>query len=569
MAAPESTALPAAPSRADDGETFAAKADAFVGALEPFRQQLQEQADFVDLQITEFDSNLNQAVADATQTAVDASATAQASAATATQAESNAETYRSEAQDARDSALAVVNFAGKWSDLAGALNNPATVFHNGAYWNLLNDLGDVTASEPANDNGDWLFVYTNAELRRKLLDEATLYADFVNGDYRLYEGVSAGVVRGKAFSDLFTYARNSSAFGLGAGGLEEVVVDTPRFVYSPESGKRLGLLSWGPRTNLLSHSQTLDNSVWVKQSSGLGSLPIVTPNAAVAPDGGLADQVDFELNGGTTTSDFSQLQHDYQPASAKHALSIYGRVVGQSSKTFSLVGPGGGQKTVEITPDWRRLTDVGTGVGKVRLRLRGSEGTSDSASVYLWGAQLEQAPYPSDYIKTDTAQVTRDGESCSRTLAGEIGDRELTIYSEFQVSGLEDTLRQGIICLVNAALDSWLLISVDLTGVIRISMRADGGTPYNDNSPFPILIGQPNKVALSIEGGLVRVSLNGSPVFSVNHPSPLPFVSEMRLGRFDTNPAWLNGSLGVVAALPVALTAQQLSSITQPEVAND
>ena len=51
MAAPISTALPAAPSASDAPSVFEEKAFAFVGALESFRVELQAQADFVNAEI--------------------------------------------------------------------------------------------------------------------------------------------------------------------------------------------------------------------------------------------------------------------------------------------------------------------------------------------------------------------------------------------------------------------------------------------------------------------------------------------------------------------------------------
>lgn len=79
--------------------------------------------------------------------------------------------YRNEAEGLRDdtatltdTALAASNFKGKWSDLTGSLNIPASVYHGDRYWILLADLADVTASEPAEANADW------AELSIDLLD---------------------------------------------------------------------------------------------------------------------------------------------------------------------------------------------------------------------------------------------------------------------------------------------------------------------------------------------------------------------------------------------------------------
>lgn len=57
-------------------------------------------------------------------------------------------------QNASDAALAAANFRGAWSSLTGALNVPSSVNHNGNNWLLLNNLADVTTSEPG-VSADW------------------------------------------------------------------------------------------------------------------------------------------------------------------------------------------------------------------------------------------------------------------------------------------------------------------------------------------------------------------------------------------------------------------------------
>lgn len=54
-------------------------------------------------------------------------------------------------------ALSAANFSGTWASLTGALNVPAAVFHNGAYWMLLNNLANVTTSQPG-VSADWQVV---------------------------------------------------------------------------------------------------------------------------------------------------------------------------------------------------------------------------------------------------------------------------------------------------------------------------------------------------------------------------------------------------------------------------
>jgi hypothetical protein len=118
------TPLPLPPTR-QDPINFAARADAFLAALPDFQIELNILASELD----SIGSN-------------------------ATQSEINAAQSATDAQDAATAAGSFANYKGLWSSLTGALNKPASVKHNGKYWNLLNNLADVTASEPG-VSGDW------------------------------------------------------------------------------------------------------------------------------------------------------------------------------------------------------------------------------------------------------------------------------------------------------------------------------------------------------------------------------------------------------------------------------
>ena len=54
-------------------------------------------------------------------------------------------------------AIAAADFKGSWSTLTGALNKPASVYHQGYYWALLNNLANVTTSQPG-VSADWVKV---------------------------------------------------------------------------------------------------------------------------------------------------------------------------------------------------------------------------------------------------------------------------------------------------------------------------------------------------------------------------------------------------------------------------
>ena len=81
------------------------------------------------------------------------------------------EGFASAAQGAAEAAASSANFKGQWINLTGALNIPATVEHNGVLWILLNNLPDVTLSEPTSGNSDWL---SDSKLYSEVNSDATV-----------------------------------------------------------------------------------------------------------------------------------------------------------------------------------------------------------------------------------------------------------------------------------------------------------------------------------------------------------------------------------------------------------
>jgi len=70
-------------------------------------------------------------------------------------------------------AAATANFKGRWSELSGPLSIPASVYHDGSYWQLLNSLADVSTSEPG-VTGDWLGTETEILSWTTITGSATL-----------------------------------------------------------------------------------------------------------------------------------------------------------------------------------------------------------------------------------------------------------------------------------------------------------------------------------------------------------------------------------------------------------
>lgn len=152
--------LPVHPSRGDDPDNFRPEADAFVAALPSFGTQLNSLASNVYDNAVEAEAEATAAAASAVDATNNGAAQVTLAAAQVTLATTEADRAESEADRAQgyaDDIAAAVNFKGEWNTLTGALNMPATVFHSSYYWVLLNNLADVTASEPG-VSADWELV---------------------------------------------------------------------------------------------------------------------------------------------------------------------------------------------------------------------------------------------------------------------------------------------------------------------------------------------------------------------------------------------------------------------------
>ena len=133
------TALPQPPSRSDP-VNFAARGDAFLGALPTFATE-----------------------ANALSVEVNANAISAANSA------SFAGLSAANAASSSQVALAAANFKGLWSSLTGALSKPATVKHNNRFWLAVDDIADVTASEPG-VSSDWTSVSGGVLVQRVSTD---------------------------------------------------------------------------------------------------------------------------------------------------------------------------------------------------------------------------------------------------------------------------------------------------------------------------------------------------------------------------------------------------------------
>ncbi len=185
------------------------------------------------------------------------------------------------------------------------------------------------------------------------------------------------------------------------------------------------------RMNLVTKSDQFNDASWGKAAGGTGLAPVVTANAALAPDGTMnADRVVFDKGAGATSVDQSRLASTavVTVIGLPTVAFIWLKSATASSYAMRLDFNGSGSSgsgypsLITVTPTWQRfeirISNAADAVRQITLRLRGTLGTDSYADVHVWGAQQENATAPTAYQSINTAtdyatiEETRAADAC-------------------------------------------------------------------------------------------------------------------------------------------------------------
>jgi hypothetical protein len=264
---------------------------------------------------------------------------------------------------------------------------------------------------------------------------------FGNGTFATKEGSTLAYNdEGGNFKPLpFTTTRNSIATRVNKEGLIEVVGnDIPRIDYT-DSADGVLLLE-NSSTNLVTYSEDISQSSWLKITGGTGVSPSITSNYAISPDGTQnASRVVLDAPS-VSGSNISMIRTNISGLPSPHDSSISFYIKSNTLDNYKILVYNGSLSPIEVIANnsWQRIelsTTVSSSADRIHLGLFDFGGilTDSYADVSIWGAQLEQQSFVTSLINTSGSTVTRAADTASGAGNSEVfNDSEGVLFANIK-----------------------------------------------------------------------------------------------------------------------------------------
>jgi hypothetical protein len=367
----------------------------------------------------------------------------------------------------------------------------------------------------------------------------------------------------KTLDPRVTFTRASSGTYVGSDGLiKTAITNEPRFDHNPTTGESLGLLVEEARTNLLTYSEELDTgwtnasgATW-QYSSGVSPADTTT---ALGVDG---------LSGTVVLSSGSSLYKTgvVVSGSTTYTFSVYVKAkAGTFSNVVLRLSEANGNSTTSssftVTTSWQRIAfTVTTAAGATSVST--VIGTSSStANLFIWGAQLEVGAFPTSYIPTTTATVTRAADVASITGSNFSSFYNQTEGTVFADGSIYNTGANRFIVDIN---DSGVTEEIALYWTTGFSSLVNNNGVSQANS-FGGTVTANSRTLHSFGYKLNDFQGYGNAVaLSSDTAGTLPTVDKLTIGSRVNSTFWTNGTIKRLTYWPTRLSNTTLQQITQP-----
>jgi hypothetical protein len=392
-----------------------------------------------------------------------------------------------------------------------------------------------------------------------LLDNASLILTPNAGK----EGKLYSVVPSSGAGDL-DVTRATTATRVNSSGLiESVASNIPRLDYT--NGSCPSILVEPQRTNIITYSSQFDNAIWQKINANGGSVPIVTANYGISPDGNQnADRIQL-----ARTNDINSYSYIYQSFATTigqpYTCSVWLKALsGTPSVALSLNGVYTNIAT--LSNEWKRYEFTANSVlnfiEATFLLYQAVPSTSLNADFLAYGFQLEVGSYATSYIPTTSASVTRNADVISKTgISSLIGQTEGTVL----VDVYRPNLSSGFIFMLansvgaNAYLNSIYLYQTP-TSQLSCDIFVSGVKQAGIDTSFSGISVGLNKIAIAYKQNDFVLYINGTQI-GISASGNIPPLSAFEINGADIGSV-SNVQTNLTALWKQRLTNSQLEQLT-------
>jgi hypothetical protein len=335
----------------------------------------------------------------------------------------------------------------------------------------------------------------------------------------------------------------------------------PRFDHNPVTGESLGLLIEEQRTNLVTQSAV--GSGWISSNVTRYS------NNIVAPDGVLAGTTLQATAGAWANRGYYQAIT--VTAGAKYTASVYARAgtygylymggsaFNVSNGTVMKTVVGGSATITDIGGGWYRCVSTYVTASVTDYFVvyfadasgNGAMVATGGETLNVWGAQLEAGAFPTSYIPTTAAQVTRAadaavmaGANFSSWFRQDEGTFFMDSYAEYggNVRGIAGIDGNGHIAFINpnGTVSCFDTAQITATGTY-----------------FPGA-----KITTAYGSGSLSISLSGSIPVAGSFSTPYGNASALSVGILSGSSYSLNGTIKKLSYYPKRLSNTELQALT-------
>jgi hypothetical protein len=380
-----------------------------------------------------------------------------------------------------------------------------------------------------------------------------------------------------------TFTRASSGTFVGSDGvLQTAAVDVPRFDHNPTTGESLGLLVEEPRANLCLQSEAFGTTWITTGTASITADQTASPTGATTADcltvaaGGPNRVLQAGLAAISTTYTFSVFaKSDDINGVLVRAFFSGGTTIDTwanfifSSKTFSNVNGAGVFAFQELKNGWFRVQiTVASGNNTAwEFRIGGlivDAQTGDK--VFVWGAQLEAGSFPTSYIPTTTATVTRAADVASITganFSSWYNQTEGTVFAETQLQSIAARTVAGFDINDNSTNNRIVFRALTASSADQTVIRSASSTVFSAANVSPAPTTASRKSAVGYKVNDFMFTAIGSAGYTGTTGAVPVSVNQMLIGYEQGPTGQLGGTLKRLTYWPTRLANPTLQAITQ------